>query len=160
MWGISVGGEDIIYASDFNHSRDRHLEGAALAKLFDRPALAIVGSQFERLPRAPVTRARRDRELLGTCPPPPRLPAPPHPQALLLCPSLKSWALTVSLCGLAEAVTRTLRSDGNVLIPVNATGAVLELVLVLEGHWLREGLGGYPLALLTHVGFNTMEFAK
>merc|ERR1719375_410653 len=96
VWGISVGGEDIIYASDFNHSRDRHLEGAALAKLFDRPALAIVGSQFERLPRAPVTR----------------------------------------------------------------TGAVLELVLVLEGHWLREGLGGYPLALLTHVGFNTMEFAK
>ena len=61
---------------------------------------------------------------------------------------------------IAEAVTRTLRSDGNVLIPVNATGALLELVLVLEGHWQREGLSGYPLALLTHVGFNTMEFAK
>ena len=92
---------------------------------------------------------------------PPRPPAPPptNPQRLPLCPHFKYWVLTVSLFP-AEAVTRTLRSDGNVLIPVDATGAVLELVLVLEGHWQREGLSGYPLALLTHVGFNTMEFAK
>ena len=78
IWGINVGGEDVVYASDFNHSRDRHLEGATLAKLFDRPALAVVGAQFERLPRAPVTRVRRDRELLGKSPLPSHPPRPSH----------------------------------------------------------------------------------
>ena len=29
----------------------------------------------------------------------------------------------------------TLRGDGNVLIPVDAAGRVLELILLLEGHW-------------------------
>ena len=35
-----------------------------------------------------------------------------------------------------QLIMTTLRRDGNVLIPVDATGRVLELMLMLEEHWL------------------------
>ena len=48
---------------------------------------------------------------------------------------------------------------GNVLIPIDAAGRMLELVLLLERHWAENGLT-YPLALLTPVAYNALEFAK
>ena len=36
------------------------------------------------------------------------------------------------------SVMHTLRSDGNVLMPVDTAGRVLELILLLEHHWATE----------------------
>jgi len=46
-----------------------------------------------------------------------------------------------------------------VLVPVDAAGRVLELLLVLEAAW-AAGRPGYGLALLSPVAFNALEFAK
>lgn len=48
---------------------------------------------------------------------------------------------------------------GNVLVPVDAAGRVLELLLVLEAAWAAQR-PGYALALLSPVAFNALEFAK
>ena len=36
------------------------------------------------------------------------------------------------------SIMHTLRSDGNVLMPVDTAGRVLELILLLEHHWATE----------------------
>jgi len=42
IWRISkVGEEDIVYAVDFNHKKERHLNGSELEKL-GRPSLLIL----------------------------------------------------------------------------------------------------------------------
>ena len=58
------------------------------------------------------------------------------------------------------SILQTLRSDGNVLLPVDTAGRVLELICLLENHWQKNQLGNYQLVLLTSVAYNTMEFAK
>ena len=60
---------------------------------------------------------------------------------------------------LLDAVMATLRNDGSILMPIDTAGRVLEIMLVLEKHWAVNRLS-YPLALLTPVAYNTLEFAK
>ena len=60
---------------------------------------------------------------------------------------------------LLDAVMATLRNDGSILMPIDTAGRVLEIMLVLEKHWAMNRLS-YPLALLTPVAYNTLEFAK
>lgn len=54
VWKIMrVGEEDIIYANDFNHKKERHLNGCELEKL-QRPSLLIVGAfnaSYRQIPR-------------------------------------------------------------------------------------------------------------
>ena len=44
VWRISMDGEDIVYAVDYNHRKERHLNGAALGSAFSRPAVLITGA--------------------------------------------------------------------------------------------------------------------
>ena len=60
---------------------------------------------------------------------------------------------------LLDAVMATLRNDGSVLMPVDTAGRVLEIMLLLEKHWAVHRLS-YPIALLSPVAYNTLEFAK
>lgn len=54
-----------------------------------------------------------------------------------------------------------LRRDGNVLCPVDASGRVLELLLVLDQHWERQRLSGaYNLCWVGPMTWNTIEFAR
>ena len=42
IWRISTAvGEDVVYAVDYNHRKELHLNSTALASLFSRPALMI-----------------------------------------------------------------------------------------------------------------------
>lgn len=60
-----------------------------------------------------------------------------------------------------DKVQSTLRNNGNVLIPSDAAGRVLELLLILERHWRREkGNSNYGLVFLTTMSFRTAEFAS
>ena len=44
MWRIAAHGEDIVYAVDFNHRKERHLNGAAIDGIVSRPAILITGA--------------------------------------------------------------------------------------------------------------------
>ncbi len=46
------------------------------------------------------------------------------------------------------------------LIPVDTTGRVLELILLLDDFWDRNQLNSYKLVLFTSQAFNTLEYAK
>ena len=60
---------------------------------------------------------------------------------------------------LLDAIMTTLRRDGNVLMPVDTAGRVLELLLIVERHWSELKLT-YPLVFLSTMAYNTLEFAK
>eukprot|EP00899_Mesostigma_viride_P011881 jgi/Mesvir1/20694/Mv14896-RA.1 len=61
---------------------------------------------------------------------------------------------------LMAKVTSTLRQGGSVLLPIDATGRVLELILILEQHWASNQMSRYPLMVLSSVAYNAVEFAK
>jgi len=58
-----------------------------------------------------------------------------------------------------EHISTALRNNGNVLLPVDSAGRVLELLVILDQHWAQSRYT-YPLILLTNEAYNTIEFAK
>lgn len=63
MWKIvKVGEEDIVYAVDFNHKKERHLNGCELEKL-QRPSLLITDAYNATYVQA--RRRARDEKLMS-----------------------------------------------------------------------------------------------
>ncbi|XP_026431729.1 cleavage and polyadenylation specificity factor subunit 2-like isoform X1 [Papaver somniferum] len=58
-----------------------------------------------------------------------------------------------------EKILKTLRGDGNVLLPVDTAGRGLELLSILEQHWSQTHQT-YPIYFLTHVSPDRIEYAK
>ncbi|KAI7978864.1 Cleavage and polyadenylation specificity factor subunit 2 [Camellia lanceoleosa] len=58
-----------------------------------------------------------------------------------------------------DAILKTLRADGNVLLPVDTAGRVLELILILEQYWAQHHLT-YPIFFLTYVASSTIDYVK
>lgn len=119
VWKITKDGEDVIYAVDFNHRKERHLNGTVLLS-FARPAVLITDA-YNALNNQP-SRRQRDQEFLDT-------------------------------------ILKTVRADGNVLLPVDTAGRVLELILILEQYWEQHQLI-YPIFFLTYVASSTIDYAK
>lgn len=119
VWKITKDGEDVIYAVDFNHRKERHLNGTVLES-FVRPAVLITDA-YNALNNQPPRR-QRDHEFL-------------------------------------DAIMKTLRGDGKVLLPVDTAGRVLELILILEQHWAQHHLT-YPIFFLTYVSSSTIDYVK
>ncbi|MCO5554497.1 hypothetical protein L7F22_008026 [Adiantum nelumboides] len=119
VWKITKDTEDIIYAVDFNHRKERHLNGTVLES-FVRPAVLITDA-YNALNNQPVRR-QRDQEFV-------------------------------------DAILKAVRAGGNVLLPVDTAGRVLELILHLEQMWSSRGFD-YPLVFLTYTSSSTVEFAK
>eukprot|EP01018_Ginkgo_biloba_P031557 Gb_40957 [translate_table: standard] len=61
VWKITKDGEDVIYAVDFNHRKERHLNGTLLES-FVRPAVLITDA-YNALNNQP-SRRQRDQEFL------------------------------------------------------------------------------------------------
>lgn len=59
-----------------------------------------------------------------------------------------------------NAILETVRNGGNVLIPVETAGRLLEVLLILHKHWVENKLGLYHLVLLSHMSNNILEFAR
>ncbi|XP_070016305.1 cleavage and polyadenylation specificity factor subunit 2-like [Nicotiana tabacum] len=112
-------GEDVIYAVDFNHRKERHLNGTVLQS-FVRPAVLITDA-FNALNNQP-SRRQRDQEFL-------------------------------------DAIEKTVNVGGNVLLPVDTAGRVLELILTLEQHWMQKQLST-PIFFLSYVASSTVDYAK
>lgn len=64
-----------------------------------------------------------------------------------------------STSALRDVVLQTLRNDGNVLIPVDASGRVLEILMILNSLWEEKRLT-YPLLFVGPVVKATLEFAR
>ena len=121
IWRISKEGEEIVYAVNYNHRRDRHLNASAL-EAFSRPAVLITDA-FSAMRAPPSNRRGRDTAFV-------------------------------------DFIVGKLRQSGNVLLPVDTAGRVLEILLVLDQHWTQNRLGAYPIVLVTNVAHNTLEFAR
>jgi cleavage and polyadenylation specificity factor subunit 2 len=140
IWKImKVGEEDIIYANDFNHKKERHLNGCELEKL-QRPSLFITDAFNANYQQA--RRRARDEKLMSNC---------------RKCRKKESanWMISAN-------ILQTLRNNGNVLVAVDTAGRVLELAHMLDQLWRNKesGLLAYSLALLNNVSYNVVEFAK
>lgn len=62
---------------------------------------------------------------------------------------------------LTETVLSVLRRDGNVLLPVDCSGRVLELILLLNQEWEKQRLqAAYTLVWLAPMCHNVIEFAR
>ncbi|KAM2975886.1 hypothetical protein FF1_001995 [Malus domestica] len=119
FWKITKDGEDVIYALDFNHRKEKHLNGINQSA-FVRPAVLITDA-YNALNNQPYRR-QKDKEFTDT-------------------------------------IKKTLRSDGNVLLPVDTAGRVMELVQILESCWTEENLN-YPIFFLTYVASSTIDYVK
>ena len=74
---------------------------------------------------------------------------------------LPTLLITQAERNVTETVLTTLRRDGNVLMPVDAAGRVLELVLLMNRYWERQRLTGtYNLVWFAPMVYNTMDYAK
>lgn len=62
---------------------------------------------------------------------------------------------------LTERVLGFLRRDANVLLPVDASGRALELILLLNRFWSKQNLSGsYNLVWFGSMVHNTLEFSR
>eukprot|EP00479_Gromia_sphaerica_P011846 TRINITY_DN6022_c0_g1_i1.p1 TRINITY_DN6022_c0_g1~~TRINITY_DN6022_c0_g1_i1.p1 ORF type:complete len:250 (+),score=27.03 TRINITY_DN6022_c0_g1_i1:201-950(+) len=95
IWRISKETENIIYAVDYNHKRERHLNRTVL-ETFERPTVLITDAF--NYGWSHKNRKFRDSELI-------------------------------------EKLMSALRDCGNVLIPTDTAGRVLELLMILHQHW-------------------------
>lgn len=76
-------------------------------------------------------------------------------------PALPPMLVTQAERNLVENVLSVLRRDGNVLLPVDAAGRVLELVLLLNQTWDKQRLSAaYNLCWIGPMVGNTIEFAR
>lgn len=119
VWHISKQTENIVYAVDFNHRRERHLNPTALST-FSRPSHLIVSAA----------------------------------RALTRTETLKASELN-------ERIKSTLRLSGNVLIPVDTAGRIIELAVQLHDVWATDReLAEIPLVILHDLSARTFEFAR
>lgn len=142
----------VILAPTYHHAKEKHLAGCTLHK-FGLNADALV-----TMPGGP-------RGLLGKLYQPPQqhqnirggITIQYNKGKPILSPPMGNR----SEAEFIESIMATLRRDGNVLLPVDASGRVLELLLILDRHWERQRLSGaYNLCWVGAMAYNTIEFAR
>lgn len=154
---------EVVLAPNYHHAKEKHLQGCTLHK-FGLNADALL-----TMPGGP-------RGLLGKLYLPPPSPASAASAAVkkdvseqqevvvhynngkpILSPPMGQRSESEMI----EFIMQALRRDGNVLLPVDASGRVLELLLVLDRHWERQRLSAaYNLCWVGPMSINTIEFAR
>ena len=152
---------EVVLAPTYHHAKEKHLPGSTLHK-FGLNADALL-----TMPGGP-------RGLLGKLyqpPPPPKKNKDTTEEQQenkkqivhynrgkpILNPPMGNRSESEMI----EFIMQALRRDGNVLLPVDASGRVLELLLVLDRHWERQRLGAaYNLCWVGPMSINTIEFAR
>lgn len=86
---------------------------------------------------------------------------PGGPAMPLLTPVIPAATASQTHKRLMETIMSVLRREGNVLLPVDAAGRVLELILLLNQNWEKQRLSGtYNLVWLGPMVGNTLDFAR
>ncbi|CAG9105608.1 unnamed protein product [Plutella xylostella] len=168
VWRISAPGEeDIVYAPDFNHKKERHLNGCEVERLL-RPSLMLVGAMNAN--HVQQRRRLRDEKLMTTI-----LSGLRGGGCVLVCTDTAGRVL--ELAHMLDQLWRN-RDSGltaySLLLLSNVTYNVLEfaksqasLMSARVGSLVRpavrnrdSGLTAYSLLLLSNVTYNVLEFAK
>ena len=187
IWRItSAVGEDVVYAVNYNHRKELHLNSTALSNLFSRPALMIADA--DRSVHYPTSAwpahisitllllklclrvathhwvhcNQATYHLVTNATGSVQLVQPNNSESVMLsvvCSGQPQYAEKTRGPKLLDSIMLALRNDGSILMPVDTAGRVLEVMLLLEKHWAVNRLS-YPLALLSPVAYNTLEFAK
>lgn len=119
VWNIKKDTESVLYAVDFNHRRERHLNPTTLAS-FSRPSHLILGASQVLT----HTASRKPAELV-------------------------------------DRIVRVLRRNGNVLIPIDTAGRVIEIAVQLNDMWAADRkFAQVPLVILHEFATRTFEFAR
>ena len=129
IWKIHVHGNDVLYAVDYNHRREIHLMGGSMMDPTSMLSAASVR------PALLITDAYTVDKVSGP------VQYAKNEQALI------------------DTCLSCLRAEGNVLIPVDAAGRLLEILLVLNKYWKEKNLM-YPLAVVGPMIHTTLEFAR
>lgn len=129
---------EVVIAPSYHHARERHLDSTTLHR-------------YAAAADVLVTRPGGPTGLLGS------LYRPPSGgKAALGSPSVGR-----DEGELIELVMAALRRGGNALLPVDASGRVLELLLLLSQQWDRHRLGSaYNLCWVGSMSWNTTEFSR
>lgn len=125
IWKIKKGTDTIVYAVDYNHKKERHLNGTILhvsGDLLSRPSLLITNSIHCCNNATEIPRKQRDIFLMST-------------------------------------ISNTLKNQGNVLIPMDSTFRVLEMLYLLEQHVAFSKLE-FHFLFLTFQASRTISLAK
>ncbi|UYV67077.1 CPSF2 [Cordylochernes scorpioides] len=169
VWRIAKDGEEeIVYAVDFNHKKERHLNGCALETVI-KPSVLITDAYNASYNQ--IRRRVRDEQLMSRFLPNTLLSLSFVVEACnFLQPGISNlvfekflqWPSILAKAYPTTNILQTLRGNGNVLICVDTAGRVLELTHMLDQLWRNQdsGLMAYSLALLNNVSFNVVEFAK
>jgi cleavage and polyadenylation specificity factor subunit 2 len=137
----------IVLTSTYHIARELHLDSSTLLRHASTPDVLVThpGGPAFRKAKA-LARPIPATTTTGMQPPQPALP-----------PIL----VTQAQRNLEETVLSVLRRDGNVLLPVDASGRVIELLLVLQKCWENQRLTGtYNLCWLAPMVTNTADFAR
>ncbi|KYR02534.1 Selenocysteine-specific elongation factor [Tieghemostelium lacteum] len=121
IWKIQKESDTVIYAINYNHKKEGHLDGINLTNDLIKPSLLITDSRNALRP-ASLKKMDRDKQLL-------------------------------------ETMKQTLRLGGNVLLPIDTAGRVLELLFSIENHWGKL-THNYNVVFLNHETYHICEFAK
>ncbi|CEH15349.1 mRNA cleavage and polyadenylation factor II complex, subunit CFT2 (CPSF subunit) [Ceraceosorus bombacis] len=122
----------VMICLDWNHMRERHLDGTALIGAGGTNAGAM-----EAVRRADV--------LLADC-----------ERAMIVNPRRKDKD-----AALLDLVHNTIRSGHNVLMPVDASARLLELLVLLDAHWAYAYPNvKFPLCLISQNGKEVLERAR
>ena len=138
VWRIVCEGAVLMYAVDYNHSHERHLEGGLL-EAFTRPSLLIMDC--------------------GSLSPPPALPtaamSSSRPQAT------GATTRKARESRLLDLVLGCVNGGGVCLLPVDSAGRVLELLALLHLTWEASRMyEGVPLLFASPQSGTTVEFVQ
>jgi cleavage and polyadenylation specificity factor subunit 2 len=160
IWEIRKETEVVIYAVDFNHKKERHLPPSTLVD-FKKPSLLI--TNLHSLLLEPIKHPSQELTSILYY----------FSVFLFFLPSFVFMSFVLFMIFFlfmriiffffffTEQITQKLTEGGNVLLPTDSAGRLLELSVVLDQHWdLNKDLRKYTLVVLTNVAFNTFEFAK
>ncbi len=92
----------------------------------------------------------------------------PTSPAVMICEASSASRITTKkkkdkdeITSLLNTILETVRDGGNILIPCETAGRLLELLLILNKYWNDNHYNGlYHLILLSHMSNNILEFAK
>jgi len=129
---------EVVVAPHYNHAKERHLDASQL------PKYAAAADVLVTRPGGPCGMLGKLYSSFGK-----------------EKPVLRAQPWTRREGEFIDTVMSTLRRGGNVLVPVDASGRVLELLLLLSAHWRRQRLdAAYVLCWVGPMTWNVSNFAR
>ena len=136
VWRIVCEGAVLLYAVDYNHGRERHLQGGVL-EAFTRPSLLIMDT--------------------ASLAPPPTLSS--NTNLSRAQPATTTRKIRES--SLLDAVLGCVNGGGVCLLPVDSAGRVLELLVLLHLTWEASRMyERVPLLFASPQSGTTIEFVQ